>query len=329
MRILVLGGTVFLSEAVATEAVRRGHDVVCACRGRSGTVPEGAEHVVLDREAGDWPAGLTGFDAVVDVSRTPSHVRAAVAAVPDAHWVFVSTCSVYAENATVGGRPDTVPTLAPITTDEDWTSSPEAYGGMKVACEEIVRSGAASSVVIRPGLIIGPGDPSGRFTYWPVRLADEGPVLAPPADDVVQTIDVRDLADWVVTAAEQRLEGVYDGVGAPTLRADFLDEVARGVSDAAPQFVWASEEALAARSVEPWAGPRSLPVWVPGADDRGFMAHDVTPSLAAGLRLRPLAESARDTLAWVRSTPGAKVTGLTRAEEQEVLAAFAEAGAAG
>ena len=92
-------------------------------------------------------------------------MRAAVAAVPDAHWVFVSTCSVYAENATVGGRPDTVPTLAPINTDEDWTSSPEAYGGMKVACEEIVRSRAASSVVIRPGLIIGPGDPSGRFTY--------------------------------------------------------------------------------------------------------------------------------------------------------------------
>lgn len=324
MRILVLGGTVFLSEAVATEAVRRGHEVVCACRGRSGTVPAGAEHVPLDRESGEWPDGLAGFDAVVDVSRTPSHVRTAVAAVPDAHWVFVSTCSVYASHTRVGGTPATVPVLDPVTTDEDWTSSPEAYGAMKVACEDVVRAGAASSAVIRPGLIAGPGDPSGRFTYWPVRLAGPGPVLAPPADDVVQTIDVRDLAEWVVTAAEQRLDGVYDGVGAPTLRADFLAEVARGVAEEPPAFVWATEEQLAAHAVEPWAGPRSLPVWVPGADERGFMAHDVTPSLEAGLRLRPLAETARDTLAWVRATPEAKVTGLTLAEEQEVLTALAE-----
>ena len=191
-----------------------------------------------------------------------------------------------------------------------------------MACEEIVRAGAASSVVIRPGLISGPGDPSGRFTYWPVRLAEAGPVLAPPADDVVQTIDVRDLAEWIVTAAEQRLGGVYDGVGAATLRADFLAEVARGVAAEVPELVWASEEELAAQSVEAWAGPRSLPVWVPGAEDRGFMAHDVAPSLAAGLRLRPLAETARDTLAWVRSTPDAKVTGLTRDEEREVLSAL-------
>jgi nucleoside-diphosphate-sugar epimerase len=322
MRILVLGGTVFLSEAVATEAVRRGHEVVCACRGRSGPVPAGAEHVPLDRESGAWPAELAGFDAVVEVSRTPSHVRTTVAAVPDAHWVFVSTGSVYADNAALGGTPDTVPLLDAIPTDEDWTSSPEAYGGMKVACEEIVRAGAASSVVIRPGLIAGPGDPSGRFTYWPVRLAEPGPVLAPPADDVVQTIDVRDLAEWIVTAAEQRLDGVYDGVGAATLRADFLAEVARGVAAEVPELVWASEEELAAQSVEAWAGPRSLPVWVPGAEDRGFMAHDVAPSLAAGLRLRPLAETARDTLAWVRSTPDAKVTGLTREEEREVLTAL-------
>ena len=176
-------------------------------------------------------------------------------------------------------------------------------------------------MTIRPGLIAGPGDPSGRFTYWPVRLAGPGPVLAPPADDVVQTIDVRDLAAWVVTAAESRLEGVYDGVGAATLRADFLAEVARGVADVPPELVWSSAEFLAEQKVEPWSGDRSLPVWVPGADDRGFMAHDVAPSLAAGLRLRPLAETARDTLAWARSDPDAKVTGLTRDEEREVLAA--------
>lgn len=321
MRILVLGGTVFLSRAVAEEAVARGHEVVCACRGTSGTVPDGAGHVVLDRTDGTWPDTLAGFDAVVDVSRTPSHVRTAVAALPDAHWVFVSTCSVYADHRALGGTPANTPLLDAIEEDVDWTSSPEAYGGMKIACERIVEAGAASSVVIRPGLIAGPGDPSGRFTYWPVRLAEPGPVLAPPADDVVQTIDVRDLAAWVVTAAESRLEGVYDGVGAATLRADFLAEVARGVADVPPDLVWSSEEFLAEQKVEPWSGDRSLPVWVPGEDDRGFMAHDVAPSLAAGLRLRPLAETARDTLAWVRADPDAKVTGLTRDEEREVLAA--------
>ena len=321
MRILVLGGTVFLSRAVAEEAVARGHEVVCACRGTSGTVPDGAGHVVLDRTDGTWPDTLAGFDAVVDVSRTPSHVRTAVAALPDAHWVFVSTCSVYADHRALGGTPANTPLLDAIEEDVDWTSSPEAYGGMKIACERIVEAGAASSVVIRPGLIAGPGDPSGRFTYWPVRLAEPGPVLAPPADDVVQTIDVRDLAAWVVTAAESRLEGVYDGVGAATLRADFLAEVARGVADVPPDLVWSSEEFLAEQKVEPWSGDRSLPVWVPGPDDRGFMAHDVAPSLAAGLRLRPLAETARDTLAWVRADPDAKVTGLTRDEEREVLAA--------
>jgi len=277
--------------------------------------------VVLDRTDGTWPDTLAGFDAVVDVSRTPSHVRTAVAALPDAHWVFVSTCSVYADHRALGGTPANTPLLDAIEEDVDWTSSPEAYGGMKIACERIVEAGAASSVVIRPGLIAGPGDPSGRFTYWPVRLAEPGPVLAPPADDVVQTIDVRDLAAWVVTAAESRLEGVYDGVGAATLRADFLAEVARGVADVPPDLVWSSEEFLAEQKVEPWSGDRSLPVWVPGEDDRGFMAHDVAPSLVAGLRLRPLAETARDTLAWVRADPDAKVTGLTRDEEREVLAA--------
>ena len=321
MRILVLGGTVFLSRAVAVEAVARGHEVVCACRGTSGPVPDGAEHVPLDRGTGGWPAALAGFDAAVDVSRTPSHVRSAVAALPDAHWVFVSTCSVYADHRALGGTPETTPLLDAITEDVDWTSSPEAYGGMKVACERIVQDGAATSAVLRPGLIAGPGDPSGRFTYWPVRLAEPGPVLAPPADDVVQTIDVRDLAAWVVHAAETRLQGVYDGVGAATLRADFLTEVARGVADTVPDFAWSDEEFLAAQDVTPWHGPRSLPVWVPGADDRGFMAHDVAPSLAAGLRLRPLADTARDTLAWVRSDPDAVVTGLTLDEEREVLAA--------
>ena len=172
MRLLVLGGTVFLSKAVAEEAVRRGHEVTCACRGTSGSVPEGARLVTWDRDQ-PVPADLWGgFDAVVDVARHPSRVRSAVAAFPDAHWVFVSTINVYSDESTPGGRPDTLPLHEPIHTDEDPASGSEVYGAMKVGCEQAVQEGASSWTVVRPGLIVGPGDPSGRYTYWPWRLSE-------------------------------------------------------------------------------------------------------------------------------------------------------------
>ncbi|WP_369371168.1 NAD-dependent epimerase/dehydratase family protein [Promicromonospora sp. Populi] len=326
MRILVLGGTVFLSRAVAEAAVARGHDVTCAARGVSGTVPDGATLVRWDRaEAVPPELAGAGFDAVVDVSRIPSHVRTAVAAFPDAHWAFVSTINVYADVATPGGTPDTLPLLDPIETDEDPSSSPEAYGAMKVACENTVRSGVAGSLIIRPGLIVGPGDPSGRFTYWPARFAqaaeDGLPVLVPePVDEEIQIIDVRDLADWMVTAVESGTTGVYDGVCPPLPRSEVLAQVAAGVG-ADPKLVPVSAAALTERDVKPWSGPRSLPMWIGDPDWSGMLTHDATASLSAGLRVRPIAESARDTLAWLRATPDAKVTGLTRDEEQEVLAA--------
>ncbi|HEV6953917.1 MAG TPA: NAD-dependent epimerase/dehydratase family protein [Promicromonospora sp.] len=326
MRILVLGGTVFLSRAVAAEAVARGHDVTCAARGTSGTVPDGATLVRWDR-ADDVPAELsrTPFDAVVDVSRLPSHVRRAVAAFPGAHWTFVSTVNVYAESTTVGGTPATVPLLDPVETDEDPASGPEVYGAMKVACENLVRAGVAAAFVVRPGLIVGPGDPSGRFTYWPARFADAArdgrPVLVPePVDGPVQLVDVRDLAAWVVTAAEHRTTGDFDAVCPPVPRSALLAAVADGVG-ARPELVPVAPDVLAEHDVRPWMGPRSLPFWAGDLADEGFMTHDVTASLAAGLTTRPFAETARDTLAWLRATPDATVTGLSRAEEQEVLAA--------
>ncbi len=213
MRLLVLGGTRFLSREIATRAVARGWEVTCACRGESGTVPDGATHLRWDR-ADDAPDELRdgGWDAVVDVARLPSHVRRAVEAVPDAHWVFVSTVNVYADNTS----PAMEPLVEPVTEDVDLATDPEAYGAMKVACESIVREGAASSMVVRPGLIAGPGDGTGRFGYWPARLARGGEVLAPGTpDDVVQVIDVRDLAEWVLDACEARTTGVYDAVGTP------------------------------------------------------------------------------------------------------------------
>jgi 2'-hydroxyisoflavone reductase len=323
VKILVLGGSVFLSQAVATEAVARGHQVTCANRGSSGPVPEGSAFVRWDR-TGPVPDELAAaaFDAVVDVARQPSWVRSAVASFADAHWVFVSTINVYADDATPGGRPGALPLREPRHEDADLSEDPEAYGPMKVACEQLVRDGVASWTVIRPGLIVGPGDPTGRFTYWPVRLAEAGETLAGGRpEDAMQVVDVRDLAAWIVTCAESRTAGDFDGVGEVQPIGELLASVSAGVGgDAA--LTWLPQEFLTEQGVEPWMGPGSLPLWLPRPEYDGLTAHDPAPSFAAGLTVRPVADTARDTLAWQRATPGATVTGMDRERESALLSTW-------
>ena len=317
MKLLVLGGTVFLSRAVAADAVARGHEVTCAARGESGTVPEGARHVKFDRHAPEWTTLEGEWDAVVDVARTPSWVASALDHLADAHWTFVSSISVYADHATPGGTPDTLPVLPPITEDVEQDTA-EKYGASKVACEQDVLARAREALVIRPGLIVGPGDPSGRFAYWPDRLAEGADVLAPESPDRdTQCIDVRDLAAWIVTCGEQRLTGVYDATGRAVRLGDLVDEVVAAVGGNA-NVVWASADFLLDRDVSHWAGPRSLPLWLPD-DARGMTSHDVTAAFEAGLITRPIGETAVDTLTWLRSDPDAPRTGLSRAEEQDLL----------
>jgi len=329
MRLLVLGGTVFLSRAVAVEAMGRGHDVTCASRGESGSVPAGAAFVAWDRSDGaEPPAELAraSYDAVVDVARHPSRVRAAVAAFPEAHWVFVSTINVYTDTSTPNGNPETLSLHDPIVTDEEPASASEVYGAMKVGCEQAVTEGAASSIVVRPGLIVGPGDPTGRFTSWAARIADGGEVLAPgEPNDAVQVVDVRDLATWLVDCAEARTTGVFDGIGPVQTRAELLAGLAAGIG-AEPTFVWVNQDFLIDQKVEPWAGDRSAPLWLPLPEYAGVMAHDATLPADAGLACRPVEDTARDTLAWLREHPDAKVTGMSRAEEAELLAAFSRTG---
>jgi 2'-hydroxyisoflavone reductase len=327
MRMLVLGGTVFLSQAIAAEGVSRGHDVTCAARGESGQVPEGARLVRLDRSAADpdWSA-LTGqstgqsWDVVVDVARYPSWVRAAVEALGDhtVAWQFVSTCSVYADHTTPGGRADAA--LLPAAGDDVDESDLTQYGGLKVACEQIVRERVGeAALVARPGLIVGPGDPTGRFTYWPHRMAESATVVAPgEPGESVQMVDVRDLAHWLVLAAENGLRGTFDTIAPPTTRGEMLAAVAAGV-DADPDLIWVPQEFLLEHDVEPWMGDRSLPLWLPLPDYAGLMARDVSTTVAAGLAVRPLEDTARDTLAWLRANPDATVTGLTAEEHRDLL----------
>ncbi len=339
MRLLVLGGSVFLSREVARAAVARGHTVTCAHRGRSGPTPDGAEYVALDRvtdadpATGPWATlARTSWDAVVDVTGRPSWVRTALGALSDhaAHWTFVSTINVYADVSRPGGSPADTALVLPPGPDEgeggdlDPSSGAEAYGRNKVGCEQLVRAAmGAGALVIRPGLIVGPGDPSGRFTYWPVRMARGGRVLAPaPGSGLVQVVDVRDLATWIVESAESGTTGDVDGVGPPVPRKQLLREVAAGVG-ADVELVWADAADLELLEVGPWHGPRSLPLWVPDPELAGMLARDVTASLGAGLRCRPVADTARDTLEWVERTDDAVVTGLTEQEEADVLAALA------
>ena len=321
MRLLILGGSQFLGRAIATQACDVGHEVTCAARGLSGPVASGARFARIDRDApgGLEPLSREAFDAVVDVSRHPGQVRRAVAALkrPNVHWSFVSTVSVYADNRTPGQRADTAP-LRPPTAPEVEESSDETYGAAKVACEQAVGEDA---FICRAGLIVGPEDPTGRFTYWPARLARGGDVLAPGTpDDPDQFIDVRDLAQWIVHAAEAGLTGIYNGIGPTRTRGTWLAECAAAVGSSCT-FTWVDRAFLEQHDVRRWAGPRSLPLWLPLPDYAGFATRDTTPAREAGLTARAVTETVRDTLDWQRASNG-PVVGLTGDEESDVLAAW-------
>jgi 2'-hydroxyisoflavone reductase len=275
----------------------------------------------IDRDDPDGLAPLEreSFDAVVDVSRHPGQVRRAVKALKHrvAHWSFVSTVTVYADNRTVGQRADTAPVKAPTAPKVEHCTE-ETYGAAKVACEQAV---GGDAFVCRAGLIVGPEDPTGRFTYWPVRLAHGGEVLVPGTpDDAVQLIDVRDLAHWIVLATERRLTGTFDAIGPSFTRGEFLTQIAAAV-DASCTFTWADRAFLERHDIKRWSGPRSLPLWLPLPEFAGFSTRDTSPARDAGLTVRPLAETARDTLAWAHASGGA-VIGLTADEESAALRAW-------
>jgi 2'-hydroxyisoflavone reductase len=285
MRILVLGGTAWLGSTIVSAAVASGHDVTALARGEAGAVPDGARFITADRESDDAFESIQGetWDAVIDVSRQPGQVRRAVDALGErtAHWVFVSTASVYADSTTIGAD-ETADLLPPL--DGDVMETMEDYGSAKVSCEQSVLEGigSARSLIARVSLIGGPGDWSGRSGYWVKRLArpsnPERRVLAPDAPDVpVQILDVRDLAAWLVRAAESMASGIANAGGPTHTFAEHI-EAARGVTGFDGPLEVVGEDWLAEHEVEPWMGPRSLPLWLP-AEAIALNAHDT--SLAA------------------------------------------------
>jgi 2'-hydroxyisoflavone reductase len=316
MRILVLGGTLFLGRHVVDVALERGHDVTLFNRGQ--TRPElfpDVEKLRGDRD-GDLGA-LAGrtFDAVVDTSgRVPRIVRETIDALGDVgHYTFVSSISVYADLSTP--PTDESPLEELEEPSEDWR---EHYGALKVRCEDAVRERFPTAFIPRPGLIVGPWDPTGRFTYWPERLAEGGRVLAPaPPDASFQVIDARDLAAWFVDATESSLAGTLNAVGPILQRAAALETILR-VAESNAELVWVEPEFLIEHDVGEWM---ELPLWLRTEQYASMLAVDPAPAFEAGLHARPLEDTARDTLAWIRAgeAPHDAGAGLDRAKERGIL----------
>lgn len=329
--LLVLGGTSWVGGEIARQALARGHRVTCLARGESGEPPPEARWIKADRTeaaAYDEVARAT-WDAVVDVSWQPDQVRSALdgLAAKAGHWVYVSSGSVYAEDVT----PDTDETapLHPAHAGKGPVGI-EEYGPAKVACEEACRAamGEEHTLLARAGLIGGYGDRSDRFGYWPARIAraDDGEqVLVPPVGTAMQVIDVADLAAWLVDAAEHGIAGAFNATGDELTVRDVLD-ASLEATGRTPDLVEANHDWLSGNGVEPWAGPESLPLWLPQPDYAGFMTKRNAAARATGLTPRPIAATVEAALRWEESLgiDRERRAGLTPGRERELLSLLAD-----
>ena len=336
LRVLILGGTGFTGPHQVRYALARGHKVTLFNRGRQPKAwPGEVEELLGDRNTGDLKA-LEGreWDVCIDNPTTlPFWVRDAGRVLQGKvrQYIFISTVSVYAANDKPEDESAAVlpyEGVDPMSESaETLRAKPQLYGPLKAASEaEAKRLFGDRATIIRPGLIVGPGDETDRFTYWPVRLARGGEVLAPgDGSDPVQFIDARDLAEWTIRVAETRATGTFNATGPAQrlLTRDMLAGIAAAVhSDA--RLTWVPADFLEAQQVSAWT---DLPVWVPGeGDSAGFAQRPIDRALRAGLTFRPLATTAVDTLAWFRQQPEPRQakprTGLTPAREAEVLSAW-------
>jgi 2'-hydroxyisoflavone reductase len=323
MRLLVLGGTLFLGRHLVDAALGRGHEVTLFNRGQ--TNPDlFSEAEKLRGDRGSDLSALEGrrWDAAIDVhGRMPRVVRAAAELLAGAvdHFTFVSSISAYGE-VFPPGLDESFPTAEFAEgTDED---DPANYGPCKAECERIVeRLFPESSFVPRPGLIVGPHDPTDRFTYWPRRVAAGGDVLAPgDPGRPVQIVDGRDLAEWIVRMIEAGATGAYNATGPEyPLTMGRMLEACRTTTRSDAELVWVSDEFLLAEDVGQWM---ELPLWLAEPDTEGLLAVDVSKALDSGLSSRSLAETVRDTLAWEAERPAderSSGVGLTPQREAELL----------
>ena len=323
MKILIIGGTRFLGRHLVNSARARGHEVTLFNRGK--TNPElfqkvkkirGDREKDLDQLAGRW-------DAVIDTcGYVPRIVKMSAEALKDKieKYVFISSVSVYTDYRKIG-----INESHPIGKLEDENVEEvtgETYGPLKGLCEKVVQEVmGVNSLIIRPGLIVGPHDPSDRFTYWPVRVARGGEVLAPEKPEALtQIIDARDLADFIFRLIENDVSGVFNATGPESpISFGLLLDTCKLVSSSDARFRWAPLDFITQNDVAPWS---DLPAWVPDTEeDAGFSRLDVSKAIHAGLKFTSLSQTIKDTLAWSKELPDdyELKAGLKKEREEELL----------
>ena len=317
--LLVLGGTSFVGRHLVEAALEAGHDVSTFNRGRTnpGLFPQ-VEQLTGDRASGDYEA-LRGreWDAVIDVSAYyPRQVRETAAAVAGrvGHYTLISTVSVYAASGDpIDETSPLLDTAAGMGTEE---ITAESYGPLKVLCEQAARELFPGATVVRPGIVAGPHDPTDRFTYWVRRMTRPGPVLACRPDAPVQTVHARDLADFTLSVTERRVAETFNATGpsaAGVTMAELIEACAAAASVDEPDVIWVDEAFVSAHEVP-------LPMLLPSDAGRdGLFQASCARAEAAGLRNRPLVDTARDTLAWDRGRGGAPLEGMLEEEAEAAL----------
>lgn len=339
MKLLILGGTIFLGRHLVEEALRRGHEVTLFNRGVHGPdlYPE-LEHLHGNRY-GDL-AALEGrsWDAAIDTNGFVPHVvRTSARLLADkvAHYTFISSISVYASFETIGmderapvGKisEEQLREAEAVVPPERGTVAvayAELYGPLKALCEQAAEEALPGRVLnVRPGLIVGPYDYSDRFSYWVRRVAQGGEVLAPgrPAYKVA-LIDGRDLAEWIVRMVEQQQTGIYNATGPDYLltMGAFLEEC-KTVSGSDAYFSWLDEQFLLDAGVAPWS---EMPLWIPESarEEAGHNALSIAKARAAGLTFRPISQTIRATLDWLKTLPADREThaGMKPERERQLL----------
>jgi 2'-hydroxyisoflavone reductase len=315
MKLLIIGGTRFLGRHLTEAALERGHELTLFNRGQSNPhlFPD-VEQLHGNRDGELAVLQNRHWDIVIDTSGyVPRIVRASAKALAHSvdRYIFISSISVYADFSKEG-----IDENAPVATLQDEsieTINEETYGALKALCEQAVEQVMPGRVlIIRPGLIVGPHDPTDRFTYWPSRVAQGGEMLTPgKPQEPTQFIDVRDLAAWIIRMAEQHKTGIYNATGPdyPLSCGKFLEEC-KSVTGSDARFVWVSDKFLTDREVD-------LPLWVPDSY-AGMRSVNCSKAIADGLTFRPVAETVRDTLAW-KGTGEELKAGLKPEQERRLL----------
>ncbi|MGB3717229.1 MAG: SDR family oxidoreductase [Candidatus Promineifilaceae bacterium] len=326
MKILIIGGTIFVGRHLAQTALERGHEITLFNRGQHSPdlFPE------VKKLRGDRDGGLdillgNSWDAVIDTCGYVPRVVGASARLLSSlvdHYTFVSSISAYGD-VSRPGVDEEYPAAELVDTSVEEINE-KTYGPLKALCEhEVGAEFPEKSLIVRPGIIVGPHDPTDRFTYWPVRAARGGEILAPnPPNAPVQFIDVRDLAEWMVEKIENRATGVYNATGPDYLldMSQFL-KTCIAVAGAGAQLTWVSKEFLADSKVEEWS---DLPLWLSDEENAGLLATNVQKAISAGLSFRSLAQTIKDTISWANSRDSAHEwrAGLDSERENRLLFAW-------